>query len=683
MILNEIELQNFRQYKNPIKIEFSQPNQHRDNITLIIAANGVGKTTLLQAFRYCFYGQNSPFLDLPNREELVTNNLSAEMKELDLCEMKVSITFSHKEKKYMAIRRQEFIKRNGKLQNSGQEHFILSHLIDLEGWKEISNTDAQEKIQSILPDGLSQVFMFDGERMQRNFADKKFGEELRESILGILDIKKYDKLYYLIGLENRSNSVLGMLNKKIVAPNEKDQKVLDDYNLYLTKQKQLQDEIEKISDDLDIVNKQLEDTKAIQSLLQENSKRVIERDNEDNLHKLAKENVERYARDYLGKVKNAITNRLLVELKDKYYGYVSQGQRHELFYDSLHINTIEAILERGICVCGRPVNHQSLEEKRLEHLKAVSLPIESAQNLHLIEQKFKQSIEFKENMELLKSIKSLISEEKLKMQRHRDRSIELSNEIKKTEQKYGNIDYERFENLQKQKNDINEKLSKYRRDLELIDLGIEKGKSIREKIELSSVGNRKVRDVISLVHKLKDGLYKFRREKDSHARSILEKNFDVIIKKTLQGNYSTTIDEKYKIQITNVTKKIDETSVLSTGQNIIVSLAFVNALIATAKELSPSIEIAEKYGVIMDAALSNLDEIHIHRVCNTNLNSMDQLVFMSFKKQLRDEMYNGIKGNIGKAYLLTKNEHGYIEKTTLPINQLDTFIHEYEEDLDE
>lgn len=683
MIFNEIVLENFRQYKSPIRISFAEPKNDKDNITLIIAANGVGKTTLLQAFRYCFYGQSSAFLDLPNREELVNNLISSEMKELDTCEMKVSISFTHKNKKYLSIRRQNFIKRNGKLHRSGEEIFTLSNLTEYDGWKEIASSDAQDKIQSILPDGLSQVFMFDGERMQRNFADKKFGEELRESILGILDIKKYDKLYDIIGSENRVNSVLGMLNKKIVGPTEKDQKVLDDYNSFLINQKILQDEIGKIQGELDIVNKQLEETKAIQSQLEENAKRIVNRDIEDSNYDKAKEELEKISQNYLGKARVALTSRLLLEVKEKYESYISQGHKHDFFYDNLHVNTIENIIEKGICVCGRPVVSHSEEEQRLIELKAVSLPIESAQNLNLIAQKFKKSVEYQEILLELKELKLRMSEEKLKMQIHRDKSNSLTKEIAKIEEKYGKIDYEQYDFLQNSKVEISKRLAQKERDLDLVDGGIEKGKTTRERIELSNAGNRKIRDVINLIHEIKSDIFNFKSKKDANARLILGQNFDSIIKNTLQGNYSTYIDEKYKIQITNMNNGIDETSVLSTGQNIIVSLAFVNALIATAKELSRTIDTSEKYGVIMDAALSNLDESHIYRVSKININSLDQLIFMSFKKQLRDEMYNGIKGNIGKAYLLTKNKKGFIEKTEITINQLDTFIHEYEEEENE
>lgn len=683
MIFNDIELQNFRQYKGPTKIVFSDPNKDKNNITLIIAANGVGKTTLLQAFRYCFYGQKSAFLVLPNRDELVNNTLVEEMKDTDVAEMKVSVTFTHKSKRYLAVRRQKFLKIKGRLSQQGEETFTLSTLTEYDGWKEFTSVDAQEKIQSILPDGLSQIFMFDGERMERNFADKKFGEELRESILGILDIKKYDKLYQIIGNENRSFSVLGMLNKKIVGPTKKDQESLDNYNQILTKQKDMQDAIEKINEEISEIDQKLEDTKAIQKQLDENKERVLEREKADNNYIQSEKQLEQLSNDYLKKAKEALVYKLLLQVKNDYESFINQGHNRDFFYEYLHVNTIEDIIEKGICVCGRPVKEHSEEELRLIQLKKVSLPIESAQNLNLISQKIKKSVEFQDLMEELKVIKNDMSTEKGKMHSFRETSNKLNKEIQQTELKYGKVDYKKYEDLNKAKYEKSLLLGEKQHALKLLESGLERGKSARMRIESSNQENINVRDVINTIHEIKSDLYEFRRQKDENARKILAKNFDKIIQKTLQGKYSTYIDERYKITIKNLNTGIDETSILSTGQNIIVSLAFVNALIETAKELSQSIDINEKYGVIMDAALSNLDERHIHRVSRININGLDQLIFMSFKKQLRDEMYNGIKGNIGRAYYLTRNEKGHVVGQELAINQLDAFIHEYEEDEDE
>lgn len=683
MIFNQIELQNFRQYKNTVRLDFDSSKNSNNNITLIIAANGVGKTTLVQAFKYCLYGQKSAYFDLPNREELVNNTIVKDMQELDTCQMRITVAFSHDNVKYIAERKQDFIKRNGKLQLSGAEVFDLSHSTEYDGYKTYLPSDAEDKIQSILPDGLSQVFMFDGERIQRNFADKKFGEELKESILGILDIKKYDKLISVLGHENKVSSVLGMLNKRIKATTTKEQKQIDDYNKWLKKQNQAQEELEKCNAEYDEVVKSLDEVKAIQSKLAENQNRIKDREHEDTLYIKAKEKLDILANEYLNKSMVAITYNLLLRVKNDYNHFLSKNDKNKEFYDFLHVNTLEDIINKRICVCGRPVEEHSKEEQRLISLKNSALPIESAQNLKLINEKFKRSTNLILYTDDLKKIKLSMIDLKIEIEKYRNNIDNINKEIEKTEEKYGKHDYKKYNNLQNKKEQLIAKRSQLNYQLGLIASGIKKSSEARNRIEQNDEGNKKVRQVIDIVKSIQNDLSKSKIAKEEKARNELAKNFDKIIAQTLQGNYRTSIDEKFKIQIYNSITNIDETSVLSTGQNIIVSLAFVNALIDTAKNLSKVINKDEKYGVIMDAALSNLDEVHISRICNTNINTLDQLIFLSFKKQLRNEMYNGIKRNISDAYLLRKDELGCIEKIEIPMNQLDSYIHEYEEVEDE
>ena len=53
MIIKSIIMQNFRQYKNENKIEFSvDPDK---NVTIVLGVNTSGKTTIVQAFNWCLY----------------------------------------------------------------------------------------------------------------------------------------------------------------------------------------------------------------------------------------------------------------------------------------------------------------------------------------------------------------------------------------------------------------------------------------------------------------------------------------------------------------------------------------------------------------------------------------------------------------------------------------------------
>ena len=55
MLIKSLKMQNFRQFKEITAVDFScDPEQ---NVTIILGDNTFGKTTLLQAFNWCFYEQ--------------------------------------------------------------------------------------------------------------------------------------------------------------------------------------------------------------------------------------------------------------------------------------------------------------------------------------------------------------------------------------------------------------------------------------------------------------------------------------------------------------------------------------------------------------------------------------------------------------------------------------------------
>jgi DNA sulfur modification protein DndD len=105
MIFQSMKLYNFRQYKLEHKFDFSDSKQK--NITLIIGDNGAGKTTFLQAFRYCFYGSSSNYLNLPRSNELINFTISDNLKELEVTTVFVEVEFKHKTNSYLVKREQK------------------------------------------------------------------------------------------------------------------------------------------------------------------------------------------------------------------------------------------------------------------------------------------------------------------------------------------------------------------------------------------------------------------------------------------------------------------------------------------------------------------------------------------------------------------------------------------------
>lgn len=673
MILTSIKMQAFRQYLNPIEIDFSKDKEK--NITLIMAANGVGKTTMLQAFRYCFYGQRSAYFNLPKTDELINNKLHKEIKEGQSVPMFVEVTFEHKNTSYIARREIKYAKRNNKISAYGNEMFTLKYLTTHDGWKTYDENDSYNKMHQILPDGLSQVFMFDGERMERNISETKFRNELKDSILGILGIKKYDRLIDIIGTEGRKNSILGVLNARITSSSKEDRRMIDQYQKALESKNDKEEKLEILNDEVSEIEVELEKLSIIQKEIDENKLNVSKRDAQLEIHKKAEFELKYLAEQYLNLINKTLIYKMMLEKKKQYDDFINQHATSDLFYEQLHIHTLDAILDKGTCLCGNHIKSHSKEEKRLNDLKAYALPIEAAQNLNLIAQKYKIAVEYKELFQQINRIKEQMVVKKVEISKIKIKITSLSRQIQEIEKKYHVDTQIQYENLVNKKEQIIKEIGSVEKEIGLVNRILDKTKNAMARIEKENLSNQRVNQLKEVFKRIKNKLEAFRDEKDRFARGVLTEAFEKSISQTLQGEYEASIDDKYRIKIIDKNSQTDVTKVLSTGQNVVIQLSFMNALITTAKKLSKDMDITEDYGVIMDAALSNLDEKHIKNICEYNLINLDQLIFLSFKKQLRNEMYNGIKNNIGIAYLLERNQKGNIVHQRVDNGNVDKIIH--------
>ena len=116
MLLQSIELQNFRQFINE-KIDFSTDPER--NVTLIIGENGTGKTTFAQAFFWCLYGETD-FTDKIMLNRVLAEQMTPDQK----ITVKVVLRLIHGSATYEIVRTQEYKKSlktsSSKVQKSSQ-----------------------------------------------------------------------------------------------------------------------------------------------------------------------------------------------------------------------------------------------------------------------------------------------------------------------------------------------------------------------------------------------------------------------------------------------------------------------------------------------------------------------------------------------------------------------------------
>ena len=89
MIINKLEMCDFRQYIGLQEVEFSTDSEK--NVTVLIGVNTSGKTTIIRAFEWCLYGKNG-FEDTVLLNSEVRENMKVE----DVQETWVAVTFMKK-----------------------------------------------------------------------------------------------------------------------------------------------------------------------------------------------------------------------------------------------------------------------------------------------------------------------------------------------------------------------------------------------------------------------------------------------------------------------------------------------------------------------------------------------------------------------------------------------------------
>ncbi len=106
MLIKSLRMLNFRQFMGETHVDFSvDPDR---NVTVILGDNTFGKTTLLQAFNWCFY-EKVLFSDNP--DDLLNYEVASGMYPDEEENVEVEITLLHDNYQYVISRKQHLIKK--------------------------------------------------------------------------------------------------------------------------------------------------------------------------------------------------------------------------------------------------------------------------------------------------------------------------------------------------------------------------------------------------------------------------------------------------------------------------------------------------------------------------------------------------------------------------------------------
>lgn len=181
MILQKLTLKNFRQFKGTQEIVFSDVESR--NVTLIHAENGFGKTALLNALLWGFYGAEGLTPDLEKPGSLIHEGTASNTRENpNEIEAAVEIQFEHEGARYFLARRLSLAQQRI---NPKQTDLTLNVMRD---GRMLTERVPQQRIHAILPPGISPRIFFNGERID-HLAMRENAKEVTEAIEHMLGLK--------------------------------------------------------------------------------------------------------------------------------------------------------------------------------------------------------------------------------------------------------------------------------------------------------------------------------------------------------------------------------------------------------------------------------------------------------------------------------------------------------------
>lgn len=369
MIIESVTLNNYRQYRK--KVTFKLGVGASKNINVIIGSNGAGKTNLSNAIQWCFYGKEPSLKEgvgfgILNMAEFTS------MEEGSHADVSVEVVISHNNEKYTIIRTKTIEKNQNKpealpfegmgAQEDGSR--LQAYFAGTAKSKPSLDTRFPTTLINILaPAKISEYFFFDGEKLDKYFADSQ-NLKIRESIFQI------SQLDLLANIEERLNSIIRDYRKDArgITP-ELDKIESDIANL----ERKLDDNKRVTLEKKGVLDKlRLEKVKLLnryRELGGESAEKILERNEE----------IEKDIENTRMQLEEKENEKLDILITDGYLYYSINAFKYSLkLFDKaekdgiippiIDPNFIKKLLDSGICICHSDI---SLKNKNKEARKYV------------------------------------------------------------------------------------------------------------------------------------------------------------------------------------------------------------------------------------------------------------------------------------------------------------------------
>lgn len=588
MILERLVLDNFRQFKGRQEIVFSDLRER--NVTIVHAENGFGKTTLLKALLWGLYGRDGLMGndgnpdDFERPDSIIHEGLALRAKDPLALTATVEITFMHDADRFILTRQLTLAQ-----QKLNPKQSTLSLEVMRSG-QTFSLDRPQQRIQAIVPDGISRFLFFNGERinylaMERNSA------QVTEAI------------HQMLGLELLKQTIDDLRHQNVRGKLRSEQKEMTS------------DEKRKLIEELSKLEEQLKECKTQEDQTLANLKAIqVEITSVDS--KLAANRVAHelqtkrillmQEREALVGKRDDVTKRLSKLIGDDGYTLftaklINRGReiiarfRSEGKIPARVLNTfLQELLEHGTCICTRVLAEGSPERAAVENL----LTIAGDQDFNNAVGALDHAIGLIEGV--TGQTEGLLNQLKMERLGYSRDIRERDEEIEEIHQKLGGKNDEEVSQLESKRKSLglerdtqNAALGRIGEQLkiasEVIHTLENQIRQIEDKEEAAARAQRRV-DAVEDCAAILDQILKAETE---DLRPLLNSEIDSHFRKIMTKDYWAELTDNYTLRIRKriaggdgSADPVEIDAALSTGERTVTSLVFIASLVALAKRRS-------------------------------------------------------------------------------------------------
>jgi DNA sulfur modification protein DndD len=647
MKLTSIKLCNFRSFygKTP---EIMLASGDVCNTTIIHGNNGAGKTSLLNAFTWVLYEKFSAAFAA--NEQLVNKRAIAEAKLGEAVECWVELAWEHDGKRYRVKRSSRIFKNQVDI-DAGKTQLFMQVAGDDGKWY-FPPQQPEDIINQILPSSLHQYFFFDGERIEQIVRSDKKAEiaEATKMLLGVEVINRSIK-HLNEAKKSLENELKTIGNSEIKQLFKQQDKIEREVARIDKRQTEIKQELEYQQTFKKEANNRLRELSAV--------KEVQER--RQNLESQKAENQEELIKTKVA-LKKIVSTRgytvLLPETTINFRNIIEKLKQQGDLTPGISREFIQNLLNSQRCICGANLSVGTNAHKNIKSCldKVGSLAVEETafRMIAQVDELDKQVILFWEEVDReqarINQLRQNISQIEVELYEIEERLRKDANEeIRSLQQRLDEIEAKITE-LTLEQGANQQQITNFKVDLESLSKQIFKQKLNEDRQILAQ---RRINATQDAVDRLTE--VKFRQEQQF--RYQLEKRVQEIFSEISVTPYIPQINDKYELTLIEKTVGIEMTVAASTGENQILSLSFIGAIIDKVREWSQKkmlmVPDSSNFPIVMDSPFGSLDQRNRREITNIIPKLASQLIVLVSKTQWRGEVETAIADKIGREYVLT------------------------------